>query len=63
MSNVKLDGYDWESICVDASVEELSRVADALSEIGVETEFSAELGELLIFSSTMVIGIVSNDVS
>tara|TARA_R110000822_G_scaffold7657_5_gene31266 strand:- start:410 stop:601 length:192 start_codon:yes stop_codon:yes gene_type:complete len=62
MSHVKLDGFDWESVTVDASVEELSRVADALSEIGVETEFSAELGELLIFGQTLVIGIVSNDV-
>ena len=63
MSHVKLNGYDWESVTVDASVEELSRVADALSEIGVETEFSTELGELLIFGQTLVIGIVSNDVS
>jgi hypothetical protein len=62
MSNATLNGINWESVTVDASPEELSDVADMLSEIGIQVEFSFELGELLILTDTIILGIVSNDV-
>ena len=62
MANVKLNGFGWDSMIVDASVEEIAKVADALMEIGVHAEFDSELGELLIFGDTTVIGVVSSDV-
>ena len=61
MTNVKLNGFGWESVIVDASAGEIGAVADALMEIGVDAQFDHELGELLIFGETMVLGIVSND--